>query len=235
MAAFREEQMGSQTPGLRELNLWIVLVFVGLVLGVLGGAAWCIGCLATAAIGLTFTGIRIYNDLHRSAKFVRPVRSSAAKRQPRAPLPVRDVPRRDETPVAVERLMDRFCEKQSLPVDRRSRTRTMTKRGLLTISSCAATEPRWSTSACLKDISGYGLGFVHEEPVPLGLAVVTFSIDGGPLSLEVDIRWSKQISKKWHNSGGFFLGTRQTQDTIDQILDQHLVADLGSVGRDAIA
>ncbi len=74
------------------------------------------------------------------------------------------------------------------------------------------------------------MGFVHEGELPLGLALVTFTVDGKPESLEVDVRWSKQIAAKWYCSGGLFVGSRYTQEAIDRIREQHVFANFEEAG-----
>ena len=136
---------------------------------------------------------------------------------------------KEDAPLVIDRIMDECAERTDLPIDRRSRARSLTSRRLITITTCDPSENWHTVSGCLKDISAYGMGFVHQEPLPSGPAVATFVLNNQQMSLEIDLRWSQQISKKWFCSGGFFLGSRQTQQTINEISDQYLDADLAEV------
>jgi len=114
--------------------------------------------------------------------------------------------------------------------ERRQQDREPTERKLVTITVGAETDECRSVMACLKDLSGHGVGFVHQDELPLGPALITFTIDDEEVSMDVDIRWSKKISKQWTSSGGFFVGSRQSQLTIERIRDQHVFAKFEAAG-----
>jgi hypothetical protein len=126
-------------------------------------------------------------------------------------------------------LIGAFRDEDRAKADRRSEERQPTNRRLITITNFAeAGEPK-EYSGCLKDISGWGLGFVHQDELPMGQVIVTFVINDEQLSLEVDLRWSRKISRSWYESGGFFLGMRQTQQTMNDLRDQHKIARIEEV------
>jgi hypothetical protein len=114
--------------------------------------------------------------------------------------------------------------------DRRTENREPTQQKLVTITLNADADDCRSIVACLKDLSGHGVGFVHQEELPMGPAVITFTLDDEPIDIEFDIRWSKKISKQWYMSGGFFLSSRQSQLTIERIRDQHVFANFEEAG-----
>jgi hypothetical protein len=57
-----------------------------------------------------------------------------------------------------------------------------------------------------KHLSERGLGFYHVEPLPYRRMIATLeSVQGGHLSLLVDLNWCRFTEQGWYESGGRFL------------------------------
>lgn len=66
--------------------------------------------------------------------------------------------------------------------------------------------------AVTKDVSLRGVGFTHDEPFEADYAIVTFDLmDGDPVSLLLEIRWSN-LERGSYMSGGRFLGITESPD-----------------------
>ena len=213
-----EKASVSATPLLCNVIAWSSLCLVGAGFGTFVHGEWRTKLLQTGVASLVAAlGLSKAKRYRRTVVVDRKRKADAEIVEKRLNANVSALVPREETTLVVDRLMAECADGADIQLDRRSGARTLTSRRLITITTCDTTKAWHTMSGCLKDISAWGLGFVHQEELPLGPAVVTFVLDNEQLSLEVDLRWSKQISSKWFCSGGFFLGMRQTQKTISQI------------------
>lgn len=61
------------------------------------------------------------------------------------------------------------------------------------------------------DVSLRGVGLIHDEPILTQHAIVTFDLwEGGPLSLLIEIMWSRYREDYAYRSGGKFLAVTRT-------------------------
>ncbi len=218
----------TMTPYLCNVIAWMGVGCIGAAFGTFVDEQWHALILQTGVVGvLAALGLSKADRYRRAALAERKRNADEAVVEKRLSAQVVALVPREEASQAVDRILDDVRKQDGLPGDRRTNDRTATARRLLTITTMDPRSKGQTISACLKDMSGWGLGFVHQDELPLGPAAVTFVINGEPLSLEVDIRWSQKISKKWFNSGGYFIGARQTQETIDEICEQHAMAGDG--------
>ncbi len=103
--------------------------------------------------------------------------------------------------------------------------RTMADRPVLAITTLDPHNKGQTISAHLKDVSTWALGFIHQDELPRGPAAVTFVINDEPISLEVNICWSRTFSKKLLESGGYLTGAGLTQQAIDSICKRQTVVE----------
>ncbi len=210
------------TPRVCNIMVWLNVGCIGTAFGTFVDPGWRAIILQTGVVGvIAALGLSQADRYRRRAVATRKRNADKAVVERRLSAQVVALVPLEETPQVLDRILGDACKDEAMVIDRRSNDRAATSRRLLTITTMDPCSKGLTISACLKDMSGSGLGFVHQDEMPLGAAAVTFVINGAPLSLEVDVRWSQRISKKWFNSGGYFVGTRQTQNVVDQIQEQH--------------
>lgn len=61
------------------------------------------------------------------------------------------------------------------------------------------------------DVSIRGIGFTHDEPLLTKHLIVTFDLlEGDPVSLLIQIQWSRFRADHWYSSGGKFIAVVET-------------------------
>ena len=67
------------------------------------------------------------------------------------------------------------------------------------------------TVAYATNVSVRGIGFTHDEPLLTRHAIVTFDLlDEEPVSLVIQIQWSRYRGDRWYTSGGKFIAVTET-------------------------
>ena len=68
-----------------------------------------------------------------------------------------------------------------------------------------------------KHLSEQGLGFYHTNPLPYRRMIVSFETGNGSwLSFLIDLTWCRFTKQGWYESGGRFLQTVETPDTVNR-------------------
>jgi hypothetical protein len=219
-----------QSPMLCNIIAWASLCLVGTAFGSMVDREWQWLALQMGIFGLAAAlGLSKASRYQQTAKIERERRTAAETAAKRSAEIMSTVVSSEDAPAVVDRLIGAFRDEDRAKADRRSEERQPTNRRLITITNFAESGEPKEYSGCLKDISGWGLGFVHQDELPMGQVIVTFVINDEQLSLEVDLRWSRKISRSWYESGGFFLGLRQSQKTMDDIHERHPIARIEEV------
>jgi hypothetical protein len=228
MADENDHARRSQTPVLCDAMAWLGVACMGTAFGTFVDPAWRAIILQTGVVGVVAALGLSKADRYRLA-FVdrRKQRADEALVQKRLGEAVVALVPGAETAAALDRILRDVCSDERKGRDRRAKVRASTSRRLLTITTCDSAGHRRTVSGCLKDISGWGVGFVHRDELPVGIVAVTFTINGEPVTLEVEIRWTKKTSKRWFHSGGYFVAARQAQEEIDALFEQRDFANAG--------
>ncbi len=230
MADENENAPRSETPVLCNAMAWLGVACIGTAFGTFVDPAWRAIILQTGVVGVVAALGLSKADRYRVA-FVgrRRQRADEAVVQKRLSEAVVALVPGAETAAALDRILRDTCIDERKGRDRRAKVRASTSRRLLTITTCDSAGRRRTVNGCLKDISGWGVGFVHREELPLGIVAITFTVNGEPIALEVEIRWTKKTSKKWFNSGGYFVAARQAQEEIDALFEPSDVANVDAL------
>ncbi|HWA98686.1 MAG TPA: hypothetical protein VG713_09345 [Pirellulales bacterium] len=136
--------------------------------------------------------------------------------------------------LAVERLVDELSAPVADSADRRTEIRRPTQRRFVTLTTCDTSRNWAPTRGWLKDINMWGIGFDHETELPLGPAVMTFTVNGKEMSLEVNIRWTRMIASRWFNSGSYFVAMDEVREAVEQMRNEQQLAELGEIESEAI-
>jgi hypothetical protein len=84
------------------------------------------------------------------------------------------------------------------------------------------------------DLSIHGIGFSHEEPLVTRQAIVTFDLmNQKPISLLVDVAWTRCLTDRSFRSGGKFLAVTKTPIFGCQYEDDTAAGQPGNAGGEA--
>ena len=77
------------------------------------------------------------------------------------------------------------------------------------------------TLAYTTNVSPRGIGFTHDEPMLTRHAIVTFDLlDAEPVSLVIQIQWSRCRGDRWYTSGGKFIAVTDTPPLLSYVPDR---------------